>query len=382
MRSRWTTPSPQRRRRPGCRDLAGNAVESFSGQEVTNDTPSGEGTGAEAGPLTGFTVVDASGGTQTVLATLTDDGSLTLDDPASGSYGIQVDTQSGADIGSVRLQLTGGKSVDKTENVAPYSLYGDDGDNALHGEALPVGTYTLTATAYSERTLAGDQLGTISVSFTVQSPPNNQATGQPTIGGTARVGETLTVSTSGLADANGLENAAFIYQWLADDAAIAGATSDSYTPVSADEGKTIKVRVSFTDDADNEESVTSAATDAVEAAPEATPLTASIHDAPASHDGSSSFTFELRFSETPKDDFSYKTLDQAFTVTGGEVVKARRLDAGSNIRWEIKVKPDSDAGVTVVLPETTDCNVQGAICTGDGRRLSNRTELTVSGPGQ
>ena len=63
------------------------------------------------------------------------------------------------------------------------------------------------------------------------------------------------------------------------------------------------------------------------------------------------------------------------------MTNARRLEKGSNVRWEIKVKPDSDAGVTVVLPETTDCNAQGAICTGDGRRLSNRTELTVSGLG-
>ena len=365
-------------------DLAGNAADSFIGQEVTNDTPPGEGTGEETGPLTGFTVVDASGGTQTVLATLTDGGSLTLDDPANGSYGIQVNTQSRAAIGSVRLQLTGGKSIDRTENIAPYSLYGDDGDNALHGEALPVGTYTLTATAYSGRALGGDQLGALSVSFTVQSPPNSPATGQPTIGGTAQVGETLTVGTSGVADADGLENAAFSYQWLADDAAIVGATGDSYTPVSADEGKTIKVRVTFTDDAGNEESVTSAATDAVEAAPveeEATPLTASIHDAPASHDGSSSFTFELRFSETPKDNFSYKTLrDHAFTVTGGEVVKARRLERGSNIRWEIHVRPSGNGPVTIVLPVTTDCNASGAICTQDGRMLSEQLEVTVPGP--
>ena len=37
--------------------------------------------------------------------------------------------------------------------------------------------------------------------------------------------------------------------------------------------------------------------------------------------------------------------------------------------------------MTIVLPVTTDCNAQGAICTGDGRPLSNRLEITVSGPG-
>ena len=34
----------------------------------------------------------------------------------------------------------------------------------------------------------------------------------------------------------------------------------------------------------------------------------------------------------------------------------------------------------IVLPITTDCADAGAICTGDGRMLSNRMELTVSGP--
>ena len=68
-------------------------------------------------------------------------------------------------------------------------------------------------------------------------------------------------------DADGLTNATFNYQWLADDADIAGATGSTYTLVEADEGKTVKVRVSFTDDGGNDEALTSAATDAV-AAPE------------------------------------------------------------------------------------------------------------------
>ena len=74
---------------------------------------------------------------------------------------------------------------------------------------------------------------------------NSPATGQPTIGGTAEVGETLTADTSGIADADGLGNAVFEYQWLADNTEVAGATSSTYTPVDADVGKTIKVRVSF-----------------------------------------------------------------------------------------------------------------------------------------
>ena len=105
----------------------------------------------------------------------------------------------------------------------------------------------------------------------VAPKPNSAASGQPTISGTAQVGETLTAGTSGIADADGLTNATFGYQWLADDADISGATNSSYTLVDADEGKTVKVKVSFTDDADHAETLTSSATAAVAAAPPSEP---------------------------------------------------------------------------------------------------------------
>ena len=92
---------------------------------------------------------------------------------------------------------------------------------------------------------------------------NSPATGAPTINGTVQVGEILTASTSGISDADGLANATFAYQWLADDTDISSATGSSYTLVAADEGKVIKVTVSFTDDAGNAETLTSAATTAV-----------------------------------------------------------------------------------------------------------------------
>ena len=95
---------------------------------------------------------------------------------------------------------------------------------------------------------------------------NSPATGAPTISGTAQVGETLTADTSGIADADGLSNVQYQYQWLADDADISGATNATYTLAAEDEGKAIKVEVSFTDDADNEETLTSAGTDAAAAA--------------------------------------------------------------------------------------------------------------------
>ena len=208
---------------------------------------------------------------------------------------------------------------------------------------------------------------------------NTTATGEPTITGTIRVGETLTADTTDLSDSDGLNNATFTYQWLADDADITDATGSTYALVAADEGKTIKVRVTFTDDSGHQETLTSVATVAVASAP--TPLTGTIHGAPGSHNGQAVFKFELRFSEDPKEDFSYKTLrDHAFTVTGGTVTGARRLVSGKNLRWEITVQPSGNADVTVELPATTNCAAQGAICTAGGSVLSSPLTLTVNAP--
>ena len=138
------------------------------------------------------------------------------------------------------------------------------------------------------------------------------------VSGTAQVGQTLTASTSGISDSDGLTNATFSYQWLSSDSTgdsdISGATSATYTLVDADEGKVIKVKVSLTDDAGNEETLTSAATSEVAAAP--SPLTVTLENNPTSHNGTDVFTFQIRFSEQFA--LSFKTLqDHAFTVDGG-----------------------------------------------------------------
>ena len=111
------------------------------------------------------------------------------------------------------------------------------------------------------------------------------------------------------------------------------------------------------------------------------PLTASAHNAPSSHNGQDEFTFELRFSEAPKPDFSYTTVrDHTFTVTGGSVTYVRRLEPGKNVRWEITVTPGSAAAVAIDLNATTDCEADGAICTEDAGKLSGGLLLAVPGP--
>ena len=482
-------------------------------------------------------------------------------------------------------------------------------------------TYTLTASDVGKTikvkvsfTDDADNEETLTSEATVEvaAASNRDATGAPTISGTPQVRETLTADTADIADEDGLTNVAYRYQWIAGGADINGATSSTYTLTASEQGKTIKVKVSFTDDADNQESLTSADTDTVAAtkpgvpghlnvfphdagaldvyweapasdggsditgykvqwkesadswdtpadvseatasgtihtitgltdgveysvrvlatngvgdsppsveqtgipretkAPEMvrprvdgatlkvlydealdegsapptdsfdvrvactcddttwldeeakravesvsvdgdtvvltlvsaatsedvvvvsytppsdaatartrdlagnaaagfnatevfndtdetaeseengepeettegeTPLTVSLEATTESHNGTDAFTFELRFSEEVK--LSYVTLrDHAFTVTDGTVNRAKRMTQGSNIGWTITVTPGSAAAVTVVLPVTTDCDADGAVCTGDGRELSNSLSFTVSGPGQ
>lgn len=51
--------------------------------------------------------------------------SVTLLDPDTGSDGIRADVDGVTSIGSLRLELSGANTANRTENVAPYSLYGD-----------------------------------------------------------------------------------------------------------------------------------------------------------------------------------------------------------------------------------------------------------------
>ena len=122
-------------------------------------------------------------------------------------------------------------------------------------------------TEYTTRVIAVNSVGrgtpsdeaTVTVTGTVNMPPS----GVPTINGTAQVGQTLTANTSGISDADGLTNVSYSYQWLADNNEISGATSSTYTLQASDNGKVIKVRITFTDDGGNDESLTSVATAAV-----------------------------------------------------------------------------------------------------------------------
>ena len=115
------------------------------------------------------------------------------------------------------------------------------------------------------------------------------------------------------------------------------------------------------------------------AGPQPDPITAAFSGMPEEHNGSE-FTFDLAFSENVKAGFR-RIRDKAFTLSGNsKVTKAKRKTQGSNQNWTITVDPKGNNDVTITLPETTDCDDDGAICTDEGGLLNHSTTDTVLGP--
>ena len=141
------------------------------------------------------------------------------------------------------------------------------------------------------------------------------------------------------------------------------------------DGQSVSVRLVRTD---------GAVSNSQNSPPETTPLTASVESKPDAHDGETAFDVRIAFSETLHDGFSWKTLrDEAFTVTGGEVLGARRVVSTGderNRRWDVIVEPAGDGDVTLVLGTGPDCRQRHALCTEDGRQLSAGLTVTVAGP--
>ena len=255
-------------------------------------------------------------------------------------------------------------------------------------------TYTITSLTggveYAVRVIATNDVGDGPASTEAKGTPaggvseqgvepeNSAPTGLPGIGGTPQVDQTLTASTSPIDDEDGLTNVSYRYQWIAGGTDIDGATGSTYTLTASEQGQTIQVRVTFTDDAGNEETLTSEATAA--AAP--APLTAAFQDLPDSHDGSTAFTFRVLFSEDVG--ISYVNMrDDAFSLSEGDVTGARRVD-GRNDLWEITVEPDDNSDVGITLPANRSCTTTGAICTREDspRQLTNSPTATVTGPAE
>ena len=331
--------------------------------------------------LAGFTLVDAAAGRD--VGWLADGTEVTLDAPATGQYGVRAETLPEAAIGSLRLELSGPKAVTRTDNAAPYTLYSGGGGG------LPQGAYTLQATAYPDPEGGGAALQTLSVSFTVTAAEasNTAPTGLPEISGAAEVGGTLTASADGIEDADGLDHATFAWQWLANDGArnaeIAGATGSTYDPGPADVGKTIKVRVTFTDDGGTTETATSAPTAAVEAEPATTTaLSATFPASPYAtkkHKGAGDRPqVVVAFSEAVA---GFEKTTPSVTVSEGTVASVQpHTEDGLTNGYIFFLTPYGDEDLQLTLVSDKACD-DGGICTSDGTRLSDvPAARTIPGP--
>ena len=297
----------------GIADEDGLENATFSYQWISNDGT----TDADIRGETGATYTLASayvGKTIKVKVTFTDDADNeeTLTSPATAEVAAGVPT----DLPAKPRNLTGTANADGTvtlrwdapddDSVTGYQILRrrpTEGERTLLVHVNDTGS---TATEYTDNDVTPDVLHTyrvttinavglsrrsefVNVTPTQPAEPaqNAPATGTPTISGNAQVGETLTADTSGIADADGLIGATYSYQWIRSDGStdtdIQHATGSTYTLVEADEGQTIKVEVSFTDDAGNDETLSSGVTDAV-AAPEPPAKPTGLSAAAVSHD--------------------------------------------------------------------------------------------------
>ena len=276
----------------GIADGDGLTNATYSYQWLSDDAEIGGATGSTYTLLAGdegqtikvrVTIIDDAGNETTLTSEATNavEAAAQPDSAATG----QPTISGTARVGETLTASTSGIADDDglTTSTYSYQWVANDGTTDTDISGATDATYTLVADDAGKtikvRVIVTDDLGnettltstaTDEVGFAVQQQgaSNTPATGQPTISGTAQVGEVLTAGTTGIADADGLSGATFAYQWLADDVEIGGATDATYTLVADDEGRTIKVRVTVTDDAENETTLTSAATEAVAAAPQ------------------------------------------------------------------------------------------------------------------
>ena len=284
--------------------------------------------------------------------------------------------------GPTTASLTGGLYfVDTASN-------GDFDDSYTFVIQVGSATATVRFTAQSDGVSADDRTITVSVStlydtYSVGTPAsvtvtvtdenaavaNVAATGTPTISGTAQVGQVLTAGPGDIADANGLTSPVYSYQWLRADTAsaagtaISGATGATYTLADADQGKYIRVRLSFTDDASNPESRTSGATQEVTTTPgaprtlAATPGVGQVvlrWTVPASDGGAAIMRYEYRHKATSAGSFpaTWTSAGTALTATVG------LLTNGTPYDFEVRAVNTVGAGTAATTSATPTATPQ------------------------
>lgn len=118
--------------------------------------------------IVSFSLVNAA--TEKEVMTITDGATISLSSLGLTKANIRAIPTSDVS-GSIKLELSGKQSKSYTDNKAPYTLHGDDGNgNYYYGNWNPpaLGTYTLKATPYSADNASGTAGTSKTITFTIK----------------------------------------------------------------------------------------------------------------------------------------------------------------------------------------------------------------------
>ena len=272
--------------------------------------------------------------TVTEQSTTGDSYTVVLDSEPTANVVVTVAGHSGTDVTPVPTTLTFTDSDWATAKTVTVTA-ADDADT-VDDEVSLTHSAMSTDTDYSGITIAG-----VTVTVDDNDDANTPATGQPAITGAAQVGKTLTAGLGMIADTDGLPGTFpddYTLQWVrvdadgvSNEADISGETSGTYTPVAADVGKKIKVKVSFTDNGSTAEGPLLSA-----AYPSNAPVVAAVGACPAVNNWCTTLT--VGFSEDPL--FKFYGFSTAITDDG---LADTTIDDGDGTTWTVSTMVIADA---------------------------------------
>ena len=113
-------------------------------------------------------------------------------------------------------------------------------------------------------------------------------------------------------------------------------------------------------------------------------MTAAFRDVPTRH-AEAPFSIQLRFSEALELAATVLTGDGAeqagaLAVAGGTITGAAPIEQSGGQRWTITIAPEGAEAIEIELQATAQCGAPSAICTADGRALSESISAQVAGP--
>ena len=189
------------------------------------------------------------------VAITTDDSALNVGDTATITFTL---SEASANFAEEDIVVSGGTLTNFTGSGTSYSATFTPTSGSTTNGVVSVASSQFSDAAGNQNADGADINNT--VTMTVDTIPNRSPTGLVKITGTATQGKILTASNT-LTDLDGIPtsgNNTIRYQWLANDAAIDGATASTYALTQAEVGKIIKVTASYVDNRGQSESVTSA----------------------------------------------------------------------------------------------------------------------------